>query len=256
MSRFADRVVLVTGGASGIGAASARRFVAEGARVLITDVDVDRGAAHAREVGSACRFIEHDVTDEAAWEAACRAAVEAFGALHIVVNSAGISVPSNIEEATFEHWRRTLAINADGVFLGNKHAVRTIKHFSADSGGAIVNIASTLGARPGAVYVAYSASKAAVLAITRSTALHCAQQRLGIRVNAVLPGATHTPMVETYLDNAPDRDALLKQFESVHPLGRIGRAADIAAAIGYLASSDADWVTGVALPVDGGFLAA
>jgi 3(or 17)beta-hydroxysteroid dehydrogenase len=256
MSRFADRVVLISGGASGIGAASARRFVAEGARVLIGDVDVERGRAHARELGATCRFVEHDVTDEASWESACGAAVDAFGALHVVVNSAGISVPSNIEDATLEHWRRTLAINADGVFLGNKHAVRTIKRFSADGSGAIVNIASTLGVRPGAIYVAYSASKAAVLAVTRATALHCAERRLGIRVNAVLPGATHTPMVETYLDNAPDRAALLAQFESVHPLGRIGRADDIALAISYLASRDADWVTGVALPVDGGFLAA
>ena len=256
MSRFAERVVLITGGASGIGAASAQRFVDEGARVLLTDIDVEKGTALARTLGDACRFIEHDVTDETAWERACRTAVDAFGALHIVVNSAGISVPSNIEEATFEHWRRTLAINADGVFLGNKHAVRTIKHFSAAAGGAIVNIASTLAARPGAIYVAYSASKAAVLAVTRAAALHCARERLGIRVNAVLPGATHTPMVDTYLDNAPDAEALLKQFESVHPLGRIGRATDIAAAISYLASSDADWVTGVALPVDGGFLAA
>jgi NAD(P)-dependent dehydrogenase (short-subunit alcohol dehydrogenase family) len=255
MKPYADRVALITGGASGIGAATARRLTAEGARVVITDVDRDRGEALARELGDAARFVAHDVTRESDWEAACAAAVTAFGALHVVVNSAGISVPANVEDATLEHWRTTMAINADGVFLGSKHGVRFIRRFSAATGGAIVNVASTLGARPGAIYVAYSASKAAVLAVTRATALHCAAERTGIRVNAVLPGATRTPMVDRYLANAADADALLRQFESVHPLGRIGRPEDIAAAIAFLASADADWITGVALPVDGGFLA-
>jgi 3(or 17)beta-hydroxysteroid dehydrogenase len=250
--RFDGRCVMITGGASGIGAATARLMAAEGARVVLADVDLDRAETVRAEIGGAASVVALDVTDEAAWQAACERAVRDMGALHVLVNSAGISVPATVEDAGLDHWRRTMAINADGVFLGCKHGVRTIKAFG---GGAIVNLASTLGARPGSQYVAYSASKAAVLAVTRSTALYCAERRYRIRCNAVLPGATHTPMVDVYLDNAPDRKALLAQFEAVHPLGRIGRPEDIAQGIAYLASAQADWVTGVALPVDGGFLA-
>jgi len=198
-----------------------------------------------------------DVRDETSWQAALRAAIDRFGALHVLVNSAGISVPANVEDATLEHWRATMSINADGVFLGCKHGVATMKGFTKTGpAGAIVNLASTLGAKPGSAYVAYSASKAAVIAVTRSTALHCAERKLNIRCNAVMPGATHTPMVDVYFRNAPDAEALKRQFDSIHPLGRMGRADDIAKGIAYLASGDADWVTGVALPIDGGFLAA
>jgi 3(or 17)beta-hydroxysteroid dehydrogenase len=251
--RFEGKCVMITGGASGIGAATARLMVAEGARVALADRNVALAETLRHELGDAACVVALDVTDEQAWQDACDSVVARLGGLHVLVNSAGISVPANIEEASFTHWRQTMAINADGVFLGCKHGVATIKRFG---GGAIVNLASTLGARPGAFYAAYSASKAAVLAITRSTALHCAERRYGIRCNAVLPGATHTPMVDVYLDNAPDREGLLSQFAASHPLGRIGRPEDIAQAIMYLASSQADWVTGVALPVDGGFLAA
>lgn len=253
MRRFEGSSVMITGGASGIGAATARMMVAEGARVAIADRNVELSRQLQAELGAAAAVVPLDVTDETSWQAACRSVVEAFGALHVLVNSAGISVPASVEDASLEHWRQTMAINADGVFLGCKHGVATIKRFG---GGAIVNLASTLGARPGAVYAAYSASKAAVLALTRSTALHCAQQKYNIRCNAVLPGATHTPMVDIYLDNAPDREALMAQFAASHPLGRIGRPEDVANGILYLASPQAEWVTGVALPVDGGFLAA
>ncbi|MEZ5559002.1 MAG: glucose 1-dehydrogenase [Pseudomonadales bacterium] len=252
-ARFSGRCVLISGGASGIGAATARMMAAEGARVLLGDVDLELARTVAGEIGTTARALHLDVTDEASWQNACATALREFGALHVLVNSAGISVPANVEEATLEHWRQTMSINADGVFLGCKHGVRAIR---TCGGGAIVNLASTLGARPGSIYAAYSASKAAVLAVTRSTALHCAEQRYAIRCNAVLPGATHTPMVDAYLDNAPDPAALMAQFESVHPLGRIGRPEDIAHGVLYLASDDAAWVTGVALPVDGGFLAA
>jgi 3(or 17)beta-hydroxysteroid dehydrogenase len=252
MNRLEGRVVLITGGASGIGAATAQLMAGEGARVVVADRNAEGARAVARSLAGALATML-DVTDETSWEAACAEVLERFGALHVLVNSAGISVPATVEEATLEHWRETMAINADGVFLGCKHGVRAI---ARSGGGSIVNVASTLGARPGAAYVAYSASKAAVLAVTRSTALHCAAQKYGIRCNAVLPGATHTPMVDTYLNNAPDPAALMAQFEAVHPLGRIGRPEDIARAILYLASDEADWVTGVALPVDGGYLAA
>ncbi len=252
MARLDGRKALITGGASGIGARTARMMVAEGARVAVADVNEEGGAALADELGPDAGFVRLDVTDERSWEAACEEAAAALGGLTTVVNSAGISVPASVEDATLDHWRQTMALNCDGVFLGCRAAVRTLK---AQGGGSIVNLASTLGAKPGAGFVAYSASKAAVLAITRSTALHCAEQRLGIRCNAVLPGATHTAMFEGYLAAAPDRDAAYEQFASVHPLGRVGRPEDVAWAIIYLASDEADFVTGVSLPVDGGFLA-
>jgi 3(or 17)beta-hydroxysteroid dehydrogenase len=161
MRRFEGRSVMITGGASGIGAATARLMAMEGARVAIADRNVDLARQLQAEIGAAAIVVPLDVTDESSWQEACRAVVDAFGSLHVLVNSAGISVPANVEDATLEHWRQTMAINADGVFLGCKHGVATIKRFG---GGAIVNLASTLGARPGAIYVAYSASKAAVLA--------------------------------------------------------------------------------------------
>ena len=252
MGRLDSRRALVTGGASGIGATTARLFLAEGAHVVITDIDEARGQAMAEKLGAGCSYLRHDVTSEASWEEVITLTQQTQGGLDIVVNSAGISVPASIEDASLTHWRQVMALNCEGVFLGCKHGVRAMKD---SGGGAIVNVSSTLGAKAGSAFAAYCASKAAVLSITRTTALHCAEQRYGIRCNAVLPGATNTPMYEGYLAAASDREAAQAQFAEAHPLGRVGQPEDIGLAIVYLASAEADFVTGVELPVDGGFLA-
>jgi 3(or 17)beta-hydroxysteroid dehydrogenase len=253
---LSGKVALISGGASGIGAAAARAFVARGAQVAIADIQDEKGAALAAALGAAALFVHLDVTDLGSWRAAMAAAQARFGSVTTVVNSAGISVPASIEVETLEGFHRTLSINLDGVFLGCKVAVEAMK---AAKGGAIVNLGSTLGARSGAIFPAYSASKGGVRLLTRSVALHCAAQGYDIRVNAVLPGAIHTEMVEGYIAAGEaagaTREQVIEGFASGHPLKRLGRAEEVAAAILFLASDAAAFITGADLPVDGGFLA-
>ncbi len=254
--RLAGKTALITGGASGIGAATARLFVAEGARVALCDIQEQKGATLARELGEAAFYVPLDVTSESSWRAAVVAAVGKFGAITTVINSAGISVPANIEQETLEGFRRTIAINLEGTFLGCKFGVEALKH---GKGGAIVNLASTLSVKAGAIFPAYSSSKAGVRLLTRAVALHCAEQGYDIRVNAVLPGAIHTEMVEGYVSAGiaagSTREAVIGGFASVHPMKRLGRPQEPAAAIAFLASDEASFITGVDLPVDGGYLA-
>ena len=254
--RLRDKIALITGGASGIGAASARRFVEEGARVVICDLQAEKGEALAAELGEAARFVRLDVTSRESWSLAMPAALGGFGNLTTVVNCAGVSIPANIEDETLEGFHRTMAINVDGVFLGCKHGVAALK---GGRGGSIVNLGSTLGVRAGAIFPAYSASKGAVRLLTRSVALHCAEQGYDIRVNAVLPGAIHTEMVEGYVAAGVaaggTREAVVEGFASVHPMKRLGRPNEPAEAIVFLASDESSFTTGADLPVDGGFLA-
>ena len=254
--RLRDKIALITGGASGIGAASARRFVEEGARVVICDLQAEKGEALAAELGEAARFVRLDVTSQESWSLAMPAALSGFGSLTTVVNCAGVSIPANIEDETLEGFHRTMAINVDGVFLGCKHGVAALK---GGRGGSIVNLGSTLGVRAGAIFPAYSASKGAVRLLTRSVALHCAEQGYDIRVNAVLPGAIHTEMVEGYVAAGVaaggTREAVVEGFASVHPMKRLGRPNEPAEAIVFLASDESSFTTGADLPVDGGFLA-
>lgn len=254
--RLTGKIALISGAASGIGAACARRFVEEGARVVLADIQLDKGEALAQSLGEAAHFVQLDVTSEAAWRGAIAAAQSKFGALTTVVNSAGISVPASIEDETLEGFRRTMGINLDGVFLGCKHGVAALK---GGKGGSIVNLASTLGVRAGAIFPAYAASKGAVRLLTRSVALHCAAEGYDIRCNAVLPGAIHTEMVEHYVVAGEaaggSRDAVIEGFASAHPMRRLGRPDEAAAAVAFLASDESSFTTGSDLPVDGGFLA-
>jgi NAD(P)-dependent dehydrogenase (short-subunit alcohol dehydrogenase family) len=250
------KIALISGGASGIGAATARKFVGDGARVVLGDLQEDKARALARDLGDAAIAVRLDVTAEKSWHEAIEKTKVHFGGLTTVINSAGISVPATIEDETLEGFRRTLAINLEGTFLGCKlgvAALRTVK------GAAIVNVASTLGQRSGAVFPSYSASKGGVRLLTRSVALHCAQQGYDLRVNAILPGAIHTEMVDGYIAAGiaagSTREAVISGFASVHPMNRLGRPQEPAAAIAFLASDEASFITGADLPVDGGYLA-
>lgn len=254
--RLAGKIALISGGASGIGAASARRFVEEGARIMLGDLQADKGEALARELGSAAAYTALDVRDEGAWRAAVAATQARFGGLTTVVNSAGVSIPGTIEEIGLEQFRHTLAINLDGTFLGCKVGVEALK---GGRGGAIVNVGSTLGNRGGSIFTAYCASKGGVRMLTKAVALHCAEQGYDIRVNCMHPGAIHTEMVEGYIAAGiaagATREAVIEGFASVHPMKRLGTPQEAANAVVFLASDESTFTTGGDLTVDGGYLA-
>lgn len=248
--RLAGKIAVVTGGARGLGAAAARAMADEGAAVVITDVLVDRGRQTVRELtvsGARVAFHELDVRDEARWKDVLDAVEAEFGALHILVNNAGVTTAQTIEETTLDDFRRVFDINLIGCFLGMKSA---IPHLKRAGGGAIINIASNSTRAIVPLCTAYSPSKAAVANLTQVVAVHCAQQRYGIRVNSIHPGPSATDMLlggERHADN-PVVVQLIKNI----PMGRLGEPSEIGKAVVYLASDDASYVTGAELFIDGG----
>lgn len=246
MTRLAGKVAFVTGGASGLGEAIVRRFVAEGARLVIADIDVAGGMALAAELGAAASFQRLDVTDEASWLAGL-AAVPG-GRIDILVNNAGITTVGSIESLSLADFRTMLDIDLVGVFLGCKHAVPLMR----SHGGSIINMSSMCGLRAQPDLVGYNAAKAGVTHLTRSAALHYAAQGYGIRCNSVHPGAIHTPILDKVMAQVDDPKALYDGWVSVHPVGRLGRPEEIAAMAVYLASDEASFTTGAAFAVDGG----
>ena len=248
---FAGKSAIVTGAASGIGAAVARGFVAQGGRALLADRNRIAAMALAEDLGPLAIPFELDVTDEQGWARAVATAGEA-GPLTHLFNVAGISESADIEAATPDHWGRIMAVNLTGPYLGCRAAIPAmVAGGSADC--AIVNIGSMLALRPTAAFPAYSASKAGLAALTKSVALHCAKRGYPIRVNAVHPGGTRTPMVEAVLDTmSGDREANAARFAEKLPLQRLGTPDDVAAAVLFLASPAAGFVTAMDFPVDGG----
>jgi NAD(P)-dependent dehydrogenase (short-subunit alcohol dehydrogenase family) len=249
VNRLEGRVALVSGAASGIGKATALRLIAEGAAVLITDIQVEAGEATVTEItdgGGRAAFARHDVTSEQDWDAACARAVEEFGSLDILVNNAGMGDIKPIEETTLAEWDRTVAIDQTGVFLGMKAAAA---HLKQSEHAAVINISSIFGASGGfGVSPAYHAAKGAVRTLTKNVALHWATE--GIRVNSIHPGFIATPILEQSR-NTPIWDGMT----SLTPMGHLGRPEDIAAGVAYLASDDAAFVTGLELYIDGGYMA-
>jgi 3(or 17)beta-hydroxysteroid dehydrogenase len=248
--RVAGKVALITGGASGLGLATAKLMLAEGARVAITDVQADKGRKEAATMSGDALFLEHDVTSEARWTEVTDEVVRRFGKLDILVNSAGIGTEGTIENTSLADFRRMMAINVEGTFLGCQNAVRVMKGGSRAC--SIVNISSVAGLVSGYNMAAYSASKGAVRLLTKSVALHCARAGYGIRCNSVHPAFIDTPMVQGGLAQAPDygkaRDRLLRMV----PLRTLGEPNDIGYMILYLASDEAKFVTGAEMVVDGG----
>lgn len=243
--RLASRHAVITGGASGIGLATAKLFLREGARVALLDRNAEALSRVAAELGVAGILV--DVADPDATAAAMDAAAAALGALDAVVNAAGISRVASPLDTTPELWRQVMAVNLDGPF----HVCRAaIPHLRRAGGGSIVNLASAAGLVPRPNYSAYGASKGGVLMLTRCLALDLARE--GIRVNAVCPGAILTPMVEETMAAQPDPASAERAFLARYAMGRFGTAEEVAGAVLYLTSAEAGFVTGSALGVDGG----
>jgi len=270
--RFQDRVVLVTGGGTGIGRAAALAFAREGAAVLIAGRNPGAGERVVAEIGSLhnrmrswpapdpqALFVPTDVTSPAACENVVRATLETFGRLDVLVNNAGVIVrEKDVVETTPEEWDLTFDVNVKGTYLMSRAAIPALRRKPEDFGseqppGTIVNNASYLGVVGGRGVAAYAAAKGAVVNLTRAMALDHAAE--GIRVNCVAPGSVETPMLRKEWEEMGGEDSVRAQFEAKHPLGRISQPEEIAGVILFLASDDASFITGACLPVDAGLTA-
>jgi NAD(P)-dependent dehydrogenase (short-subunit alcohol dehydrogenase family) len=264
--RLDGKVALITGAARGIGAECARHLAAAGARVMLTDVLDELGrdtAATLRASGAEADYLSLDVTREADWEAAIAATVDSFGGLDVLVNNAGIEIMGAITDVAVDDFRRLMAINVDGVFLGCKQAVRAMRPGGvAGRGGSIINMSSVAGLIGVPWLSAYGASKGAVRLITKDVAVECGRLGYGIRCNSIHPGVVASQMADSFLHKnqalaggSASLDEIRAAFLHAHPIGRMGEPADIAHAVRFLASEASSWITGVELPVDGGWTA-
>lgn len=244
MARFEGKVVAITGAASGIGEATARRFAAEGARLALCDLSEDALATAAADF-DAPLLRAVDVSDAVAFESFIDEAASRFGRLDVLVNNAGIGCFGHVDEISAEQWRRTMAVDLDAVFFGSRAALPHLRKVS----GCIVNTASISGlfADPG--LAAYNVAKAGVVNLTRNMAVDHAAE--GVRVNCICPGGVGTAMLKAHLRD----DAIMEEYQRLVPMGRVGTADEMAAGIAFLASGDASYITGTTLTIDGGVTA-
>ena len=254
VGRVKGKVSLVTGAGMGLGRAASLLLASEGASVVVTDIDEAPGQDTARmiaETGAASLFLRHDVSREDAWLPVMQAVEQRFGRLDVLVNNAGIAIARNIEETTLDDWKRTMAVNLDGVFLGCKHAIPLMKR----TGGSIINLSSIDGIIGEAELAAYCASKGGVRTLTKAVAVHCAEARYGIRCNSIHPGYIWTPQTEKYLTDLGSVEVEKAKATKRHPIGFLGEPSDVAYMVLYLASDESRFVTGAEMVVDGGYLA-
>lgn len=250
MGLLDGKIALVTGGADGIGAATARRLAAEGATLLVTDINGEGALALAAEVGGV--GFAHDAGSEPAWHAVMDAVRTRFGRLDVLVNNAGIGGGGigDIEGQPLEDFHKVLRVCLDSTFIGCKLAIGLMK----PQGGAIVNISSVHGIRAAGYEAAYSTAKGGVRLLTKSVAQHCARAGYRIRVNSVHPGYVLTSQVEKWIQQQADPAAVMNGLLAQHPIGYLGRPEDIANGILFLASDQSRFMTGTELVMDGGYL--
>jgi 3(or 17)beta-hydroxysteroid dehydrogenase len=243
MQRVEGKVCIITGAASGIGREDALLLAREGAKVVLTDLNEEAGRQVVAEIGSKALFIRHDIASESDWQQVIKTTLEHFGRLDVLVNNAAILALGSIEDTTLELWQKVQKINGDGYFLGCKYAIAAMKE---TGGGSIINMSSVaaLGAMP--MFCAYSASKGAVAAMTRSIALHCKQQGYRIRCNSVHPDGVNTPMTQALTGGQPIPQDVLDQ----DPMNRMCAPRDIANVVLFLATDESRFVNGAEIRVD------
>lgn len=250
MGRVDDKIAIVTGGGLGIGRASAEMLAEEGARVAVTDIDVEAGQETVKrivEAGGEAAFFDHDVSSEADWERVAREVEKTFGRPDILVNNAGIYRIEAIEDTTVENWNALMDVNVTGVFLGVKHCVPAMKK---KGGGSVINLSSVAGLVGLSGHACYGASKGAVRTMTKDAAMEFAEA--GVRVNSIHPAYIDTQMADY---GADVQNATKEELDALHPIGHMGEPDDVAYAVVYLASDESKFVTGAELVLDGGYTA-
>jgi 3alpha(or 20beta)-hydroxysteroid dehydrogenase len=246
LGRLDGKVAIVTGAARGQGAAIARRFAAEGARVVLADVLDEEGKTVAEEIGEPARYVHHDVTEESSWDECVRSALGAFGMVNVLINNAGILKWAPLHKHSLDDYLSVVRVNQVGCFLGMRAVVGAMREAG---GGSIVNTASTAGLEGMAGIIGYSASKFAVRGMTKTAAIELG--RWGIRVNAVCPGGVNTQMANPF--GQPEEE--LQKVHQANPIPRIGRPEEIAEVMVFLASDESSYCTGADFVVDGGYTA-
>lgn len=246
MGRVEGKVVLITGAASGVGKENALLLAREGARVVLTDVNIEGVQAVAAEIGNSALALRHDIASEDDWKKTLSATLEKFGRLDVLVNNAAILAMGTIEDTSLEAWQKIQRINADGYFLGCKYGVSAMQ----DHGGTIINMASLAALSGMGHFCAYSASKGSVTALTRSVAAHCKQHGYKIRCNSIHPDGILTPMVANLMADA-DPAAMIAKGD---PMARMCLPQDIASLVLFLASDESRFINGAELRIDNGQL--
>jgi 3(or 17)beta-hydroxysteroid dehydrogenase len=247
MGRVQGKIAIVTGAASGMGRADAELLAAEGASVVVTDFNEEGGQAVAQAIGGDAVFMRLDVSDEDNWKAVIEATVEQFGGLDILVNNAGMISLGSIVDTSLEDWRRINTVNSDGVFLGCKHAIPAM---AASGGGSIINMSSVAAIHGQSFVAAYTASKGAVRALTKSIAMFCKEQKNNVRCNSVHPDGVKTPMVVKVATGK--ESATQEDIDKIGAMGNMCEPQDVANLVLFLASEESRFITGTEMIIDNG----